>query len=425
MSVVGAVAPARERLDTGMVVIVQRTDITPAATIHLALPAGGAAEPETLPGIASLTARLLDRGTTSRSAQRIDEELDERGVALRCSASRHSLSMTATCLAEDVPGVLDLLADVAIRPAFPAVQVERRRKEAITRLRQDQDNPFFRSIDALAAALYGWSHPYGRPFKGTVASVERISRDDLVAFHARTFQPQAATLAIVGDVEPGAAIGWAEAVFSDWRRGEPGAFVVPPPPPAGARRVLREEVPGKSQADIAYGFTAISRLDPRYHAYWLMNNILGEFGLGGRLAANIRERQGMAYYAFSSLESSIGVGPLAIRVGVDPADVPRALDAIDNEVLLLAALGPTPDEVDESRHYLINSIPRMFETNQSTAAFFQMVERFGLGLDYAARLPGLLGLVHTEGVAAAAAEVLRPQAATAVIAGPGDGLPNP
>ena len=69
------------------------------------------------------------------------------------------------------------------------------------------------------------------------------------------------------------------------------------------------DLPGKSQSDIAYGFTAIRRLDPRYDAYWVMNNILGQFGLGGRLADNIRERQGMAYYAFSSFDPSVGAGP--------------------------------------------------------------------------------------------------------------------
>ena len=107
---------------------------------------------------------------------------------------------------------------------------------------------------------------------------------------------------------------------------------LPPPPPVLAREQRVIDLPGKSQSDIAYGFTAISRLDPRYYAYWVMNNILGQFGLGGRLADNIRERQGMAYYAFSSFDPSVGDGPLIVRAGVDPANVERALEAIDHEV---------------------------------------------------------------------------------------------
>ena len=95
-------------------------------------------------------------------------------------------------------------------------------------------------------------------------------------------------------------------------------------------------MPGKPQTDIAYGFTTIRRLDPRYYAYWMMNNVLGQFGLGGRLADNIRERQGMAYYAFSAFDPNVGEGPLLVRAGVDPANVDRALAAIDHEVAALA-----------------------------------------------------------------------------------------
>lgn len=412
--------PARARFDNGLTTIAMRSDVTPAVTLHLSVPGGAASEPEDLPGVASLAARMLDRGTARRSAERIAEELDDRGVALKCSAGRHTLSITATCLADDLPEILDIVADVATQPVFPEDQLELRRRETITRLREDEDNPFLRSIDALVATMYGERHPYGRPFRGTVRGLERITRQDLVDFHQRVFQPGLATLAIVGAVNPRTALDWADVLFARWRGTGSTSPVVPEPPAQRTRRVLREVMPGKAQADIAYGFTTIGRLDPRYLAYWIMNNILGEFGLGGRLAANIRERQGMAYYAFSSLDATPVAGPLVARVGVDPADVPRALEAIDTEVRELGASGPTPEEVEQSREYLIGSIPRMFETNQSAAAFLQMVERFDLGLDYADRLPGLLAEVSVDDVAAAAAEVLRPDAATAVVAGPGE-----
>ena len=113
-----------------------------------------------------------------------------------------------------------------------------------------------------------------------------------------------------------------------------------------ARRQLRHRLPGKSQSDIAYGFTAISRLDPRYYAYWVMNNILGQFGLGGRLADNIRERQGMAYYAFSAFDPSVGVGPLIIRAGVDPEQ--RRRERSRRSTTRCGALGtdgPTAEEL--------------------------------------------------------------------------------
>jgi zinc protease len=177
-------------------------------------------------------------------------------------------------------------------------------------------------------------------------------------------------------------------------------------------------MPGKSQTEIAYGFTTISRLDPRYYAYWTMNNILGQFGLGGRLADNIRERQGMAYYAYSSFDPTVGEGPLVVRVGVDPKSVGRAVDAIDAEVAGLGEHGPTALEVEETRAYLIGSIPRLLETNYSIAGFLQSCEQFGLGLDYEQRLPGLLESVTLDDIGAAAAEVLCPARAAVATAGP-------
>jgi zinc protease len=178
------------------------------------------------------------------------------------------------------------------------------------------------------------------------------------------------------------------------------------------------------QTDIAYGFTTISRLDPRYYSYWMMNNILGQFGLGGRLADNIRERQGMAYYAFSSFDPTVGEGPLVVRAGVDPKNVERAIEAIDTEVGQLGKDGPTPLEVEETRAYLIGSIPRLLETNDSIAEFLQSCEQFGLGLDYDRRLPALLESVTINEIRLASAEVLCPERAAIAIAGPdpGNGL---
>jgi zinc protease len=150
----------------------------------------------------------------------------------------------------------------------------------------------------------------------------------------------------------------------------------------------------------------------------MMNNILGQFGLGGRLADNIRERQGMAYYAFSSFDANVGEGPLIVRAGVDPVNVGRALEAIDQEVRTFGAGGPTPVEMDEARDYLIGSIPRMLETNEAIAAFLQNAEQFGLGLDHDRRLPSLIEAVTIDDVRQAAAEVLKPELAAVALAGP-------
>jgi zinc protease len=155
----------------------------------------------------------------------------------------------------------------------------------------------------------------------------------------------------------------------------------------------------------------------------MMNTVLGQFGLGGRLAENIRERQGMAYYAFSTLDPWPGEAPLLIRAGVDPRDVDRAIAAIDHEVAALRADGPTVEELEETREYLIGSIPRSLETNESIASFLQTAEEFGLGLDFDARLPDILRAVTLDDVRAAAAEALDPAHAAVAVAGPDLSVP--
>ena len=177
-------------------------------------------------------------------------------------------------------------------------------------------------------------------------------------------------------------------------------------------------MPEKPQSDIAYGFVSINRLDPAYYSHWVMNTIFGQFGLGGRLAENIRERQGMAYYAYSSFDPSLGPGPLVIRAGVDPDNVDRAIAAIDHEVGALGHAGATGQELSDTKRFLIGSIPRMLETNASIATFLQTVEFFDLGLDFDRRLPSLLEAVSLEDVNSAAASVLDPARACVAVAGP-------
>jgi zinc protease len=419
-------SPVRTVLDNGAVVIVQETAATPAVSINATFLAGSLYEPDPLTGLAYLTARVLDRGTERRSADAIAGELDHRGVSLRIGATRHTMMLSCTCLAEDFEDVLSIVMDVARRPTFPEEELAKRRAESITALGQDEDNPAVCAVEMLSEFLYGPAHPYGRRAKGSVDTLERIDRRTMAAFHARYVRPAVLSLVVVGDVEAARAIDVAGVEIDGWTGAPSGPVVVPPPAVPAVRRERTIPMPGKAQADIAYGFTTISRLDPRYYAYWMMNNVLGQFGLGGRLADNIRERQGMAYYAFSSFDPSVGEGPLVVRAGVDPSNVDRTIEAIDTEVRQLGEGGPTAVEVEETRSYLIGSIPRLLETNHSIAGFLQGCEQFGLGLDYDRRLPGLLESVTIDEIRSAAAEVLRPECAAVVIAGPplGDGVPQ-
>lgn len=410
--------PARTVLDNGIVVLAQESGATPAIAINATFMAGSADDPDDLPGVAYLARRTIDRGTATLSAEDIADILDDRGVSLRVSVSRHTFSISCVCLAEDFDDILSLIADVARAPQFPEEEIEKRRLEAITSLREDHDDPAKVAVDLLHEDLYGEHHPYGRPMKGTLKSLETITRQHLLAYYSRYLTPSRLRIAIAGDIGSPEALTAVGRQFGRWVDRD-GELVAIPLPMVRRQRSLRlHPIPAKVQADLAYGFTTIRRLDPRYYAYAILNNVLGQFGLGGRLAENIRERQGMAYYAYSTLEASVGEGPLIIRVGVDPNDVDRALAAIDAEVRALCQEGPTRQELEDTRESLIGSVPRLLETNESISEFLIYVEQFGLGLDYDRRVSELFRQVTMGDVREVAREALDPARAAVVVAGP-------
>jgi zinc protease len=316
--------------------------------------------------------------------------------------------------------VLAIIADIVQEPSVPEAELAIRRGEVVTSIRQDQDNPAVRATEQLMALLYPGDHPYGRLTKGTVDVVESLTRAMLLDHHAARFAPSEVSIAIVGDVDAAEATAVAERVFGRWRVPSPVAIVVPPVRAAEERRRIVIPMMNKAQADIAYGFTTITRGDPAYYAYWLMNNVLGQYALGGRLGDSIRERQGMAYYVSSSFDANVAEGPLVIRAGVNAANVDRAVASIDAELVRLRAEGVTPKELDESRRFLIGAMPRALETNAAIANFLQTAEFFGLGADYDARLPDLLRAVTLDDVNAAARAAVDPARATVVVAGPYD-----
>jgi zinc protease len=415
-------SPARTTLDNGLVTLVKETRKTPIVSINLAVRAGSICDPPAAPGAMNLLARVIDRGTLSRSSAEIAEELDNRAVSLNVLVARHLFSLVCTCLVDDFEPLVALFGDIVMNPSVPENELATRKGEVVTAIRQDDDNPFVRAAEGLMEALYGAAHPYGWRTKGTIDAVERMSRDTLLRLHGERFAPGEVTAIIVGDIDTSRVQDVVGEVFGGWPAATPRPIPLPPPVAASTRRRIVVPMMNKSQADVAYGFTTIARSDPRYYAYRLMNHVLGQYSIGGRLGDSIRERQGMAYYVGSTFEASVVEGPLFVRAGVNPGNVDRAISSIDEELTRLRLDGLTQKELNDSRQYLIGSMPRALETNAGIASFLQTMEFFGLGLDYDVRLPGRLASVTLDDAnAAARGATLDPDRATIVIAGPYDG----
>jgi zinc protease len=415
-----ALNPKRVVLANGMTVIAKANHTSPTVSLLVAARVGGFNDPPDRDGTAALCARVLDRGTSKRSADVIADELDGRGASLSVLAGRHQMALAATCLAEDFEPVLALVADVARHPAFADKEIATRKETLITSIRQEEDNPATMAGDAFSRALYG-DHPYARKVRGSVPAIEAIRRQDLVRFHQKGFDPSTMTVVVVGDVVDELAVAAITRLF-DWtvvtKTTDKPQVKVPDPVPPAARRVVSVPMMNKAQADVVYGFIGVKRSDPDYAAISVMNNALGQYAIGGKLGDSIRERQGMAYYVYSSLDATFGPGPFSIRAGVSAANVERTIASIDAELSSVIKDGFTPQEIDESKSYMIGSLPRQLETNAAIASFLLNVETFGLGLDYDERLPGLIKAVTKDAADAAARRLLNPDKATIAVAGP-------
>ncbi len=416
-----ALAAVRRVLPNGLTVIAARNRLIPAVSLAIGVNAGASADPDGATGTAALTARVLDKGTARYDADAIADELDGRGASLSVGAGRQQIVVSATCLVGDLAAVLPVACEVARAPSFPESEVTTRRAELLTAIRETADDPGSVAVEALMTALYPGGHPLGRPSRGFPADVATLTREHLHAFHQRAFAPAAATVVIVGDLDADQLVASVSTHMADWTGKSTVAMAPGAPPPVTARALIVRAMPDKSQADVAYGFVGLTRGDDDYYAALVMNNALGQYAMGGRLGDSIRERQGMAYYVFSSLDTGLAPGPLMVRAGVSAENVQRTIDSIDTELQAVLAEGFTRKEVDDTKKYLIGSLPRQLETNGGIAGFLLSAETFGLGLDHDVRLPGRINAVTHDDVARVARRLLDPARAVVVVAGPWTG----
>ena len=416
-----ASATVRTRLDNGMVVLARRNRAARSIAVRMAFEAGSAFDPPGRAGLAALLAQLLDRGAGDQTGDEIAERFDALGVAFLAQARRDSLDLEARFLPEHLAEVLARLRLIASAPAFPETEVRREREQMLTVLAErDQDTAEVAEL-ALSAALYPAGHPYHSPALGTPDSVGAIGRDDLVTHHRRRIGPSGAVLTLAGDFDPVVLIEGAAAAFGSWPAGGPGetrAAIPEPPLPSGARTIVKV-LDGKSQSDIALGILpGVRRLSPDLQPALVMNQILGEFSMGGRLGDAVREKGGLAYYARSHFAAGLGHGPLVVRAGVAPGSVSRAVVLIRRTLDLMRRRGPTTAEMRDAGQAMAASLPRRLETNPGIVAFLAECEFQRLGPDYPDRLPDLIRAVTREQVNEAAARYLDPARQVLVLAGP-------
>ncbi|MGH2558024.1 MAG: M16 family metallopeptidase [Thermomicrobiales bacterium] len=409
----------RHELPNGIVVLGQAQPADPAVSALIRIQAGAAQDPSTQQGLAAYTARSLTRGTQSLTFDAFNELTDSLGATLGVEAGRLFTEISIRCLPEDLHHLLELAADVLRRPTFPADEVEKVRGEILTAIVEQEDDTHAVADRTLRELLYPDGHPYRHRVLGTSGPVNAIGRDDLARFHASHFGPAVMTAAVVGGIPSVAtAVQLIRSHFGDWNTGatRPEPVAAPAIGSNGATR--KTHVAGKSQTDVAAGTLTLARSHPDYHALETANLILGRLGLMGRLGANVRDEQGLAYYVFSVVEPGKEGGVWISRAGVDPANAERALDGIVSELHRLRKTRVDDDELADAKSFMTGSLPLALEMNDGVASLLLAIEHYGLGLDYVDRYPAIINALTAEDLQRAAFEHLDETRLAVGIAGP-------
>lgn len=408
----------RVRLPNGIIVLARPNYHSQSVTVSGYFHVGGIIDPEEKLGLADYTSVALMRGTERRSFQDIFDLLESAGASLAITGGMHTTGFGGKALVEDLNLLLDLLADSLRHPTFPEDQVERLRAQLLTGLAiRSQDTGQMAAL-TFDQVVYR-DHPYSRPEDGYPETIMAISRDDLVEFHRDNYGPREMVIAVVGAVEPHEAVDKVIDYLGDWKNSEqPIMPDLPPLKPLKEVITQKVNIVGKSQADIVLGVAGPSRCSPNYMAAALGNNVLGQFGMMGRIGEVVREQAGLAYYASSSVQGGIGPGAWRAVAGVAPSNVDKAIDMISREIGRFISEPVMTEELEDSQANFIGRLPLSLESNGGVAGALLNLERFDLGLDYYRQYQDLVQEVSVEEVLETARRYLHPDRLGIAVAGP-------
>jgi zinc protease len=303
-------------------------------------------------------------------------------------------------------------------PVFPKAEVEKLRAQLLTGLAIRAEDTGDMASMVFDKILFK-DHPYSRPEDGYTETIQNIKRNDLVKFHHGHYGPRGMVIAIVGAVKPEDAVRQVKRALGGWQaKGQKETPELPPLKTLKKTVSKHHRIAGKSQSDLIIGTNGPMRRDPEFMSASIGNNILGQFGMMGRIGDVVREKSGLAYYAYSSLSAGLGPGSWEVNAGVNPQNVKKASDLIVDELKRFVQEGVTEDELADTKANFIGRLPLSLESNGGVANALLNIERHNLGLDYYRRYEGLVNEVTAEDVLNTARKFINLDKLAIAVAGP-------
>jgi len=373
--------PVELTLGNGMSIMVLEDHKLPNVSLQLVIDgAGGLYDPAETPGLAGATAIMLKEGTTTRTSKQIAEQFDQLGASMNANTSFGSKSTTVNIsgLKDNMAQWMALAADVLLNPTFPQSEFDKLKQRQKTQLMMFRSNPSFLVQERFFKAVYG-DHPASM-LVPTAESIDKITRDALVKWHAEHYVPQNVRLGIAGDITAAEFTAMLQNLPA-WNGTKAAVPPVPPTTPASAKKVYLVNRPGSVQTDLWVGNITVTRTDPDYMAMELMNRIVGG-GAAARLFVNLRENKGFTYGAYSGLLTGAYAGPWFAYVSNRTDVTDGATTELMKEIARIRDEKVPESELEECKRSLVASFALSLEQPARLLSYAMMLKEYNLPADY-------------------------------------------
>jgi len=395
-------AVARTRLANGMTVLVRENPTAPVVGMSLMVRMGTRYETRQMAGLSNFLQLIVVRGTTTRDGTEIVNAADRMGGSIDAYADADYAEITATALSRFWLDMLDLVADVTLRPALSDGTIQAVRDFLGRQIRNRADKPYDAAFDALLARTFG-DNPYGWDALGLKESVERMDRAALLAHYRRHYVPGGMVLAVSGKVKRQDVVARAERLFGALSAAPaPAPNTTPPPAPAAARAVLT--VPG-AQSQILMGGLAPSLTDPDLAAMKVVTTVLGG-GLASRFFSELRDKQGLAYTTAAREPLRVSPGYFLALLGTAPANQEKAEAALREQLERIQKQVVSDEELRVAKAYLLGTLAMDRRTNARQAWYLASLETAGVGYEFLDRYQAQVRAVTAADVQRAAQKYL-------------------
>jgi zinc protease len=408
-----------KKLENGLKVLVVPNREVPFVSIQLGLLSG--AWTESKPGTAAMTMQMLVKGTSKHSEGELADELETYAISLSGTGEMDTSTVNVGCLTEHIERAMGLLGEVVLMPSFPEEEFEKLRKQVLTSLAISSAEPEYVADREFRRKLYG-EHPYSRTATGEVEDVNALAIEDLKEWWSKFARPDTAVLIFSGDIEAKEAFELAKKTFGSWEvSGKQPDIKMSLPEGATETHIYLVDRPGSTQSQIRAGQRGITRHDDRYFVSRIVSNYFG-WAFNSRLNESIRVAKGLTYGAWGGYTARRFAGEFEVGTFSKTESTAEAVRAVLEEIERLKAQGPSDDELESSRSYILGSFVRGRETPQQIAGDLWLIESQGLGEDYLERLLGGIAKAKRTDCERLVRETIEPSKLVIVVVGEAEKL---